>query len=178
MTAPASYGADQTGLISGFVFEPGEPARPVTGEQAATWLASAPGEDERFVWLHFNMAHAATEKWIRDSLALEEAFFEALHTGSRSTRIEQIDDGLIAVINDVLFEFAMDASEISTLWAHVSTRALVTVLALPINLVASLLGMNVGGIPLAGNVSGFLIALGVVIVATLLAARVAVRARR
>jgi zinc transporter len=33
----------------------------------------------------------------------------------------------------------------------------VTVLALPVNLVAGLFGMNVGGIPLAGHRSGFLV---------------------
>ena len=32
---------------------------------------------------------------------------------------------------------------------------IVTVLALPINLVAGLFGMNVGGIPLAENIHGF-----------------------
>ena len=35
------------------------------------------------------------------------------------------------------------------------TLTIVTVLALPINLVAGLFGMNVGGIPLATNESGF-----------------------
>jgi zinc transporter len=37
---------------------------------------------------------------------------------------------------------------------------LVTVLALPINLVAGLLGMNVGGIPLAQHGHGFLPVVG------------------
>lgn len=34
---------------------------------------------------------------------------------------------------------------------------IVTVLALPINIIAGLLGMNVGGIPLADHLHGFLI---------------------
>ena len=40
--------------------------------------------------------------------------------------------------------------------SSVFTLTVVTVLALPINLVAGLLGMNVGGIPLAQHPHGFL----------------------
>lgn len=42
----------------------------------------------------------------------------------------------------------------------------VTVLALPINLVSGLFGMNVGGLPFAGRESGFWIVLGLIAVAT------------
>lgn len=44
----------------------------------------------------------------------------------------------------------------------------VTVLALPINLTAGLFGMNVGGIPLNGNSSGFFEVVGVLLVVTAL----------
>jgi zinc transporter len=43
---------------------------------------------------------------------------------------------------------------------------LVTVLALPINLVAGLLGMNVGGIPLAESASGFAIVVALLVLLT------------
>ena len=43
---------------------------------------------------------------------------------------------------------------------------MVTVLALPINLVAGLLGMNVGGIPLADHPHGFWVVVGVITVST------------
>lgn len=45
---------------------------------------------------------------------------------------------------------------------------IVTVLALPINLVAGLFGMNVGGIPLANNPSGFWVVIGLLFVLTML----------
>ena len=54
----------------------------------------------------------------------------------------------------------------------------VTVLALPINLVAGLFGMNVGGIPLAGHRNGFLVIVGLLIVTTLTAAYLAFLRRR
>ena len=54
----------------------------------------------------------------------------------------------------------------------------VTVMALPINLIAGLLGMNVGGIPLAQHPHGFWIVLGVIAGFTSLAAWLARRRRR
>ena len=55
---------------------------------------------------------------------------------------------------------------------------MVTVMALPINLIAGLLGMNVGGIPLAEHPEGFWIVVGVIASATLLAAVWVFRQRR
>ena len=46
---------------------------------------------------------------------------------------------------------------------------IVTVLALPINSVTGLLGMNVGGIPLADSPQGFWAVLGVIFVFTFMA---------
>jgi zinc transporter len=51
----------------------------------------------------------------------------------------------------------------------VFTLTVVTVLALPINMVAGLLGMNVGGIPLAQNPEGFLWIVAIVVTFTALA---------
>jgi zinc transporter len=55
---------------------------------------------------------------------------------------------------------------------------LVTVLALPINLTAGLLGMNVGGIPLADNSFGFFEIAGGLLVLTILLAYVVLIRRR
>jgi zinc transporter len=55
---------------------------------------------------------------------------------------------------------------------------IVTVLALPINMIAGLLGMNVGGIPLAEHPHGFWIVLAVIACITALAARFAFKAPR
>ena len=55
---------------------------------------------------------------------------------------------------------------------------LVTVLALPINLVAGLLGMNVGGIPFANHPKGFAFVFGGVALFTLSAAYFALLRRR
>jgi len=128
--ADASYGSDRSGLISGFLFRPGAAGSPLDTAGAARWLAGVGAEakagDGAFAWLHFNLAHAATERWLRDHLGEVDEFFDALHEGSRSTRIEYAHAALIAVVNDVLYEFDFEPSQIATLWMWVDERTVVT----------------------------------------------------
>src|SRR5258706_2973515 len=124
---PPDYGSDQTGLICGFEFFPGRPGRSIEAAEAAAWWRGARDPSRSgFLWLHFNLANAATERWLKGNLSLSDVFFESLRGSSNSTRIEHVDDALIAVTNDVLFDFAYDASHIATLWLNVSERLLVT----------------------------------------------------
>jgi len=58
------------------------------------------------------------------------------------------------------------------------TLTVVTVLALPINIIAGFFGMNVGGIPLAGDPEGFWILVALVATFTVLAGRWAFRKRQ
>jgi len=125
MSIADSYGPDPAGLICGYVFTPDAGSRPVHAADALTWLGSAAPEGQ-FLWLHFNLAHVACEKWLHQNLGLTEAFFETLHEESRSTRIEYADDSLIAVVNDVLFDFSLDAPDISTMWISADARMLVS----------------------------------------------------
>ena len=55
---------------------------------------------------------------------------------------------------------------------------IVTVLALPINIIAGLLGMNVGGIPLAQAEHGFWVVVGIVASFTVVAGWLAFRGQR
>ena len=55
------------------------------------------------------------------------------------------------------------------------TLTMVTVLALPINLISGLLGMNVGGVPFNGEGHGFWIVVALIVVVTALIARLALR---
>ena len=109
--------ADLFGLVCGFRFSEGLPACEVD----STTLLQALGQGElnrarEFLWLHLNLAHAGCEKWMRAHLALPAEFYEALHQGSRSTRIEHVDDALLAVVTDVVFSYGMASSDVSTLW--------------------------------------------------------------
>jgi zinc transporter len=123
----ANYGADASGLICGFKF--GEDGRglSIDAPQALQWLAQ-PREATHggFLWLHFNLTHGATEKWLRENLNLSHVYHESLKDGSRSTRVELDDDMLVAVVNDVHYDFAFEPSDISTMWLSVGPRLVVS----------------------------------------------------
>lgn len=122
-----SYGPQQHGLICGYLLTPTAGGQPIDLPQAVEWLRDAPGEgSSTFLWLHFDLTDASAQTWMRTHLALQPEFFEALRQGSRSTRIEDAQDNLIAVVNDVAYEFSFDPSEIATLWMSVSERVAVS----------------------------------------------------
>lgn len=128
----AAYGADDDGLICGYRFAGDGAAAPVDTAAARRWLQDeAMGMDGAqggagFVWLHFNLSHAAAEPWLRAHARLPDDFFDATGVGSRSSRIERDGDTLFAVINDVTYDFSFDASDIATLWVSVRPRLVIS----------------------------------------------------
>lgn len=126
-TIDPTYGSDQQGLIWGYQFVPNQPAQPITSESAFKFLAAAtPNTPDGFLWLHFSLANSASESCLRRNLTLPDAFYESLHSDVGSTRLEQDTDMLVAVINDVLFDFKFDASAIATASLCIEPRLLVS----------------------------------------------------
>jgi zinc transporter len=123
--AQPTYRSDLSGVVCAYGFTPHGPGGDLPTAEAQEWLEGARAEPQ-FVWLHFDLSNVAAEKWMRAHLDLPDAFFEALHDGTRTTRIELADDALVAVLNDVLYDFAFDAAHVSTLWVCVTQRLLVT----------------------------------------------------
>ncbi|MCG2582950.1 transporter [Massilia sp. TS11] len=124
-----TYGSDLSGLVWGYLFEGGA-VRAVDGLTSLDLLAEA--GSGRFAWLHFNLSNAASEKWLRAHLALPAEFFETLHQGSRSTRIERAGEHLIGVINDVAHDFHFDPADVSTLWIAVTPHLIVSARRTPL----------------------------------------------
>lgn len=118
-----NYGGDESGLVCGFCFSPGQAPEPVDAERG---LSLAREAAEGFVWLHFNLSHAAAQRWIERRAGLPDEFHEALASGASSTRIERTDEALVAVINDVNFDFDFEATDLATLWIGVTERLVVT----------------------------------------------------
>ncbi len=127
-TYPAAhYGADASGLICGFQFAASGQGVSIGTEQALQWLAQTHGSAAGgFVWLHFNLAHTASEKWLRAQVQLSDVFYESLKDGSRSTRVEIDDDTLVAVVNDVNYDFAFEPTDISTMCLSVGPRLVIS----------------------------------------------------
>jgi len=119
-----SEGGDRQGLICAYLFRPG--VAPVSIDSATEAEALLGRIGDGFLWLHVNASRAGAEDWMRAHANLSENFFEALHEGSRSTRIERDGDALFAVINDVTFDFAFDASDVSTLWVSVRNDVVIS----------------------------------------------------
>ncbi len=127
---PTPYGADRAGLICGFLFDPAAGAQPIDGDEAARFLAAPTGS--QFVWLHFNLAHTATLPWLKQNAALADEFYEMLSSGLSSTRVERTEDALIAVVNDLHFDFSFEPSDIATLWINVEQHLVVTARSHPL----------------------------------------------
>ncbi|WP_249673007.1 transporter [Pseudomonas abieticivorans] len=129
--------SDLFGLLYGYRFGPDMPALEVDSATVLHTL-QAPEHSDDFLWLHLNLAHAGCERWMRAHLNLPDDFYEALHEGSRSTRIEHVDSTLLAVVNDVVFNFGMVSSDISTLWLCADRRLLVSARLQPLHSVDKL----------------------------------------
>ena len=133
-----TYGSDRHGLLCGYRFRPGAAGQPLGLDEAQRLLDDAPaagaesGAAPGFVWLHFNLTDAGALKWMQARLQLVPEYYEALNEGSRSTRLEDASDTLVAVVNDVAYEFAFDPDEIASLWLHVNPRLVVSARSRPL----------------------------------------------
>ncbi len=107
------YGSDRNGMICGYEFRPGQRATPVSSDEVVTRLETVPA-DGTFYWLHFSLANSSTERWLHHLRGLPHAFYGGLRAPSNATRVEQDGDALVAVINDVLFDFHHERSDAST----------------------------------------------------------------
>jgi len=153
-TLPAvTYGADASGLICGFQFGETRPGISMGADEALQWLQqNADVPDAGFVWLHFNLAHTATDKWLREHVHLSNAFHESLKEGSRSTRVEVDDDMLVAVVNDVAYDFAFEPGDISTMWLTVGPRLVISARMQPLRSIDRLRDAVKKGITLSSSV--------------------------
>jgi zinc transporter len=145
-----SYGSDESGLVWGFLMGADAKTAPIGALDAVARLREyVPGQ---FVWLHFNLSNAASERWLRAHADLGEDFYEILHQGSRSTRIEIADNALVAVVNDVLHNFSFDSADISTLWVHVTPQGVISARRKPLESIERLRQAVVHGAPLRSPV--------------------------
>jgi zinc transporter len=118
-----NYGSDRAGLVCAYTFAPGAKGTPITGDEAAAWIAGAQPQGG-FLWLHFNLANTASQRWLAQHLDLPQEFNDLLQP-STSTRVEVAGTALVGVLNDVMF-FGPEASTASTVTLFVDARMLVS----------------------------------------------------
>jgi zinc transporter len=146
------YGSDQCGLVCGYLFGRGPQPLPIAADEAARWLRQQAAHPDEFLWLHFNLANTASEKWLREHARLADEFYDCLHQGSRSTRIEQADDTLVAVVNDVLRDFSFEPSDISSLYLSVASGLVISARRSPLQAVERLRQAVRRGEPIVSSV--------------------------
>lgn len=151
-TVTLPYGSDQTGLVCGFLFDADAQGRPIESKQAEEWLAAREQHPGQFIWLHLNLANTACEKWLRKHAALGDEFYATLHEGQRSTRIELVDNMLIAVVNDVLHDFSFDPADISTLFLNVDRQVVISARLKPLKAVDRLRNAVKNGEPIRSSI--------------------------
>jgi zinc transporter len=130
--AESQYGSDKEGLVFGYGFAPGESGHPLQSEAVSQWLGSGSGPAGAFAWLHFNLANTASERWLQQHLSLPEGFYLSLREDAGSSRIELDGEWMLAVINDVLFDFDFDAAQVSTMSVCADRRLLVSARCKPL----------------------------------------------
>ena len=153
-TTPLSYGSDQSGMVCGYLFGRSADGKgqPLDTDAACAWLRQREQHPQEFIWLHYNLANTASEKWLHEHTALPDEFYESLHEGPRSTRIELADNTLIAVVNDVLHDFSFEPSDISTLWLSVDKQIVISARRKPLRAVDSLRNAVRSGEPIRSSV--------------------------
>ena len=124
----AGYESDISGLICAFRFTPDGPGAELDPQTLEQRLADSANESEEgdFLWLHMNLSQAGCVRWLRAHLELPDAFIAMLGEAAHSTRIEQQERALVAVFNDVIFDFERTPAQVATLWVCARGKLLVT----------------------------------------------------
>lgn len=133
MTVAATYRSERSGLVFAYLFRSCQVGVALEPDEVATYH-----DGDGFRWLHFDLSNAAAERWMRERLRLPDVFFDAIADGSRSTRVEDARDALVAVVNDVLYDFAFQGSDFATLWVCVTPRLVVSARRKPLRTIERL----------------------------------------
>jgi zinc transporter len=118
----------EDGLICAFAIPEHEGNREIrTGE-----LATALSDPLVVTWVHVNLAHTGTLRWLTRSEWIAEALRDSAERHDERCRIEPAADGLFLVVNDLTFEHESDPTEVATLWAYATSRFLITARSHPL----------------------------------------------
>jgi len=124
---PLSYHSDADGLVHGSLLQPGKPTQPVNTSEALDWLGlPASQQGDGFLWLHFALSNTGTSRWLGSHLDLPEPVMHTVLGNETSPRLELTEGLVVAVIKDVVYDFSLGVSEVSTLYAILGPRYLIT----------------------------------------------------
>jgi zinc transporter len=112
-----------TDLICGYFIPPEGPATVLSMADLDQALQRTDG----VVWLHFNLASQRARHWLGGQEWLDEFVREVLLDGNDTrTRVESVDDGLLAVLSDMHYDFQYEPTDIGTLRLFVDARRVIS----------------------------------------------------
>jgi zinc transporter len=121
LPAPRIHVPDD-GLICAFEIQCEGPVHEIRASEIAAALA----RPSSVTWLHVNLTHAGTWRWLTRSDWVPETMRACLERHDERCRIESAEEGLFVVVNDLTFEHDSDPSEVATLCAYATRRFLIT----------------------------------------------------
>ncbi|WP_028222425.1 CorA family divalent cation transporter [Paraburkholderia oxyphila] len=131
--------SDSLPLNRGYVFSANGVGHKINANEARERLMDLDSEAAGFVWLHFHNVPAVLSGWPTQLAKLPPGFGDTLREGLRSTRVEHVRQNLIAVVNDVDYDFERKGPiKVATLWISVGARCLLSVHSLPLRSVDQL----------------------------------------
>src|SRR5262249_48251910 len=98
-------------------------ARPIDSAFAAERL-SAGCTPDTCLWLHFNLSNSRSERWLREHVKLPGGFYDLI-VERPTTRVEAVDDSLLAVIRHLPVFGAEEHSDAS-MTIFVNTRLMIS----------------------------------------------------
>lgn len=127
-------------LDRGYLFSASGIGREIDADSAASWLEHRNDSSGEFIWLHFHDIPAVLDSLpLQRMVSMSATFAEALREGSRSTRMTHVHEDVIAVLNDVEYDFRRQTPlQVATLWLNVSDRCLLSAHARPLRSVNQL----------------------------------------
>jgi len=112
-----------TDLICGYFLTPDAPPARVSFEE----IGAARRREGGVLWLHFNLASARARDWIDRQSGLDEFAREILlDANDDRTRLEPFDDGFVAVLSDMQYDFNFEPSDIGALRLFMDDRWIVS----------------------------------------------------
>ncbi len=138
--APLAQKTDTFPLDRGYLFSASGTGREIDADTAARWLEHRNDSSGEFIWLHFDDIPAVLDSLpLQRMVSMPQAFTEALREGSRSTRMTHVREDVIAVLNDVEYDFRRQTPlQVATLWLNVGDRCLLSAHARPLRSVNQL----------------------------------------
>jgi zinc transporter len=141
---------DTRGLISAFLFRPGEPGAHIGWPEIARLPAAAEGG---LAWLHFNLTDVRACEWIARAGQIPAEASEILLATDSRIRLERIGEGIAGVLADLHHEFDSEPEDLGLVRFYADAGLLITGRRQPLRATDRLRREIIGGSPIGSPIA-------------------------